>query len=83
MDDNINNLFNFYRETGESSSVVFFEKSQFSFVGEKEGNWPQMVFNVDISSDPADSLLQILSETTKTIIPVLQFATQTYLVTGS
>ncbi len=69
MDDNINNLFNFYRETGESSSVVFFEKNQFSFVGEKEGNWPQMVFNVDISSDPADSLRQILSETTKNNYP--------------
>lgn len=69
MDDNINNLFNFYRETGDCSSVAFSQKSRYSFVSEKEGNWPQMVFNMDLLSDPADSLRQILSEITSSNLP--------------
>lgn len=69
MDENINNLFNLYRETGASPSVSFLEKGQFSVVSGQNNNWPQMVFELDLYQNPASNLEQILTESTGQNLP--------------
>ncbi len=69
MDENINNLFCFYREAGASPSVLLVEKEQFSVVSEKKNGWPQMVFEINFSENPALAVSRVLSEIVKQHLP--------------
>lgn len=69
MNDNINNLFNFYREAGSCSSVSLINGDGFSAVKGKNNSWPQMVFGLDYSREPAADLGQILTKTVSENLP--------------
>ena len=69
MDENINNLFNFYREAGATSSASLIREKSFSVVCGKNDSWPQMVFDVKLSESPSESLSQVLTETTNRNLP--------------
>lgn len=69
MNENINNLFNFYREVGTCSSVSLIEKHRFSLVSGQNNSWPQMVFELDLTTNSAQALEQVLTETVRENLP--------------
>ncbi|SHF38728.1 Acetyltransferase (GNAT) domain-containing protein [Mariniphaga anaerophila] len=69
MNKSLVNLFGFYRATGISPSVLLLDENGFSVVCGEENRWPQMVFGLDFSENPAYFLDQVLSETKAQNLP--------------
>ena len=69
MNENINNLFNFYREVGACPSVSLIEEECFGAVSGQNKDWPQMVFGLNLSRNPAPDLEQILTKTVSANLP--------------
>jgi len=69
MNENINNLFNFYREAGACPSVSLIEEDHFCAVSGLNNSWPQMVFGLELSPNPATDIGQILTKTVSENLP--------------
>jgi ribosomal protein S18 acetylase RimI-like enzyme len=69
MKESINNLFSFYREVGASPLVTLMKSARFTVVSGQEESWPQMVFGIQLSKNPAHELEQALTQVVKRELP--------------